>query len=114
MLNNNIFYMHIPKPIYSRNFNDKHKENLILLDTHLEKYRKEIKNILIESCNNSYLQYKKEKNLTLKEKPIKIAEGEKKTIDELKKEHMKNLDENINKITQKIQKEKNYEKNSRF
>ena len=64
---NNIFPLMISKPVFAREFNDIHQRNLLILDKTIEQYRTEVKKSLIKSCNKSYINFKKEKKITLPE-----------------------------------------------
>ena len=94
----------ISKPVFAREFNDIHQRNLLILDKTIEQYRTEVKKSLIKSCNKSYINFKKEKKITLPEgKLMKSQNQNQEKKDENKDVQMVDVEkkeekaENINK-----------------
>ena len=63
---NNIFQLKLNNgAVLLNHFNDLHKENLVRIDQKINNYRTRVKNIISDSCNRSYQEYKSIKKITL-------------------------------------------------
>ena len=68
---NNIFNLELNNgAVLLNQFNDLHKENLVKIDQKINNYRTRVKNIINESCNRSYQEYKSIKKITLDDNVI--------------------------------------------
>ena len=71
MKSNNIFQLEMNNgPVLLNQFNDLHRDNLVKIDRKINEYRTKVKNIITESCNRSYQEYKAIKKITLDDNVI--------------------------------------------
>ena len=63
---NNIFHLELNNgAVLLNRFNDLHRDNLVRIDHKINEYRTKVRNIINESCNRSYQEYKSIKKITL-------------------------------------------------
>ena len=62
-----LFKLNIPSPVYLNKFNQIHADILDINSSHLERFRGRIKKEISLACRSAYLNFKKEKNITLED-----------------------------------------------
>ena len=111
-----ILKLNILSPVFLHKFNQIHSDTLLFNNLQIEKYRTKVKRLLSYSCSKSYIEFKKQKNITLddpdrKEEKIKqeknnnITKYEKDKENKEKKENEEISDEKDENIINKFLKD---------
>ena len=69
--------LNIPSPVFLNKFNQIHSDILNVNYTHLQKFRASIKKEISIACRNAYLEFKREKNITLEDPVINEDDAQK-------------------------------------
>ena len=60
-----ILKLNILSPVFLHKFNQIHSDTLLFNNLQIEKYRTKVKRLLSYACSKSYIEFKKQKNITL-------------------------------------------------